>query len=59
MKTDKKLQDIEDNKDDVGLWNEFLRTAQPGGSEIAWFNGAWLTCETFMYRKIYEAFALR
>ena len=59
MKTDKKLQDIEDNKDDVGLWNEFLRTAQLGGSEIAWFNGAWLTCETFMYRKIYEAFALR
>lgn len=59
MKTNKSLTDIEDNKNDVALWNEFIKSAKVDGEDIAWFNGAWLTCETYLYRKIYEALALR
>jgi hypothetical protein len=61
MKTNKKLFAVEDPKDDAHIWNEYLKNAMSfvDGSRISWFSGAWLTCECFMYRKIYEAFALR
>ncbi|XP_031550130.1 damage-control phosphatase ARMT1-like [Actinia tenebrosa] len=60
MKTNKKLSMVEDTKNDAHLWNEFLKNATSlvDGSKISWFSGAWLTCECFMYRKIYEALAL-
>jgi len=59
MKTNKTLTEIEDNKNDAAMWNDFIRSAKSSGEDIAWYNDAWLTCETYMYRKIYEAFALR
>ena len=61
MKTNKKLTLVEDNGDDKENWNEFIQSARNliDGEPITWFGGAWLTCECFMYRKIFDAFALR
>ncbi|XP_020905632.1 protein-glutamate O-methyltransferase [Exaiptasia diaphana] len=58
MKTNKPLTNIEDKKNDVKLWNDILESVKVDGNDLAWYNGAWLTCETYLYRKIYEAFAL-
>ena len=61
MKTNKKLTLVEDDSHDKESWNTFILSSRNLMDEepVSWFGGAWLTCECFMYRKIYEAFALR
>ncbi|EDO44083.1 predicted protein [Nematostella vectensis] len=60
MKTGKKLTEIEGNAADASLWNSALKSAKSlvENAEPAWFTVPWLTCECFLYRKIYEAFSL-
>ena len=61
MQTDKKLTLIEDSDEDAEIWNRAIKAARSlvDGSAISWFSGAWLTCECYMYRKVYEAISLR
>ena len=61
MKTNKPLMAIEDSRHDVNIWNEVISNSKSlvDDSKISSFSGPWLTVECYMYRKIYEALALR
>lgn len=62
MKTDKQLMLIEDDQPDADIWNDTIKNSKSLVEETkiaSSFTGAWLTVECYMYRKIYEAFALR
>ena len=52
---------IEDGRPDVDIWNDTIKNSKSlvDDNKIASFTGAWLIVECYMYRKIYEAFALR
>ncbi|CAI2352472.1 unnamed protein product [Caenorhabditis sp. 36 PRJEB53466] len=60
--TDKSLDTLNDNEDDVHEWNEFLlnnrtREIPDDVEQLTWFGGPWLFVECFLYRYIYGAFA--
>lgn len=61
MKTNKPLMQMEDDRPDVQIWNNTIKESNSlvDQDKIASFTGAWLIVECYMYRKIYEAFALR
>lgn len=61
MKTNKPLMQMEDDWPDVQIWNNTIKESKSlvDQDKIASFTGAWLIVECYMYRKIYEAFALR
>lgn len=61
MKTNKPLMQMEDDRPDVQIWNNTIEESKSlvDQDKIASFTGAWLIVECYMYRKIYEAFALR
>ena len=61
MKTNKPLMQMEDDRLDVQIWNNTIKESKSlvDQDKIASFTGAWLIVECYMYRKIYEAFALR
>lgn len=61
MKTNKPLMQMEDDRPDVQIWNNTIKESKSlvDQDKIASFTGAWLIVECYMYRKIYEAFALR
>lgn len=61
MKTNKPLMLIEDDCPDVQIWNDTINNSKSlvDENKVASFTGAWLVVECYMYRKIYEAFALR
>lgn len=62
MKTNKPLMLMEDDRQDVQIWNDTISNSKSLVDEsktTASFTGAWLLVECYMYRKIYEAFALR
>ena len=61
MKTNKPLMQMEDDRPDVQIWNSTIKESKSlvDQDKIASFTGAWLIVECYMYRKIYEAFALR
>lgn len=52
---------MEDDRPDVQIWNDTINNSKSlvDENKIASFTGAWLIVECYMYRKIYEAFALR
>lgn len=60
IKTNKPLMPIEGDQLDVDIWNNTIKNSKSlvDENKIASFTGAWLTVECYMYRKIYEAFAL-
>jgi len=61
MKTNKPLLPMEDDRPDVGIWNDTIKNSKSLVDEnkvASSFTGAWLLVECYMYRKIYEAFAL-
>ena len=61
MKTNKPLMQMEDDRPDVQIWNNTIKESKSlvDQDKIASFTGAWLIVECYMYRKIYEAYALR
>ena len=61
MKTNKPLTQMEDDRPDVQIWNDTIEKGKSlvDQNKITSFTGAWLIVECYMYRKIYEAFALR
>jgi len=61
MKTNKPLMLVEDDRPDVQIWNDTINNSKSlvDKNKVASFTGAWLVVECYMYRKIYEAFALR
>ena len=61
MKTNKPLMQMEDDRPDVQIWNNTIKESKSlvDQDKIASITGAWLIVECYMYRKIYEAFALR
>ena len=61
MKTNKPLMAIEDDKPDAGIWNDTIKNSKSlvDENKVTSFTGAWLIVECYMYRKIYESFALR
>lgn len=61
MKTNKPVMQMEDDRPDVQIWNNTIKESKSlvDQDKIASFTGAWLIVECYMYRKIYEAFALR
>ena len=52
---------VEDDRPDVQIWNDTINNSKSlvDENKVASFTGAWLVVECYMYRKIYEAFALR
>lgn len=60
MKTNKPLTQMEDDRPDVQIWNDTIEKGKSlvDQNKITSFTGAWLIVECYMYRKIYEAFAL-
>ena len=61
IKTNKPLMSLEDDRLDVGIWNDTIENTKSlvDDNKVASFTGAWLVVECHMYRKIYEAFSLR
>lgn len=61
IKTNKPLMSLEDDRLDVGIWNDTIENTKSlvDDNKVASFTGAWLVVECYMYRKIYEAFSLR
>lgn len=60
IKTNKPLMSLEDDRLDVGIWNDTVENTKSlvDDAKVASFTGAWLVVECYMYRKIYEAFSL-
>lgn len=61
MQTDKKLLPLDDGEVDHDVWNKYIKETKSLVSEreLAFFTGAWLLCECYMYRRIYQAFVTR
>ncbi len=61
MQTNKPLQLLNDNQDDTEMWNKYLQETKSlvPGKDLAFYTGAWLLCECYMYRRIFQAFVLR
>lgn len=61
METNKPLKILNDDEDDVKMWNEYLQETKSlvPGKDLAFYTGAWLLCECYMYRRIYQAFTSR
>lgn len=62
MQTDKQLVHLQDNYNDVKLWNDFIDKMPilKKGTEIpSWYTVAWLSCECYLYRRIFSMLQLR
>ncbi|XP_028398767.1 protein-glutamate O-methyltransferase-like [Dendronephthya gigantea] len=58
METNKPLKHITDDQDDTEIWNNYLKGRQSlvAGKDLTFYTGAWLLCECYMYRRIFQAF---
>jgi hypothetical protein len=61
METNKPLLLLNDKLDDTALWNKYLQETKAlvPGKDLAFYTGAWLLCECYMYRRIFQAFVSR
>lgn len=60
LQTDKDLQILSSDGDDVELWNRYLREQQERtGVTPSWYTAAWLYVECYTYRRVREIFELR
>ena len=61
MQTDKGIVKLLDKHEDVKMWNDFL-TSMPilveNKDAPTWYSVAWLSCECYLYRRIFEAVQL-
>ncbi|XP_070576604.1 damage-control phosphatase ARMT1-like [Ptychodera flava] len=60
MQTDKALKALEDDREDVEIWNEFIEKEKEkyGASFPSWFKSPWLLVECYMYRRINDIIRL-
>jgi hypothetical protein len=59
LQTDKPLIELTSNARDVKLWNQFLNNYKNMNKcDALWFGAPWLYVETYLYRRIREAFEL-
>ena len=58
MQTNKSLLPLDDGQVDNDMWNKYIKETKSlvSEKELAFFTGAWLLCECYMYRRIYQAF---
>ncbi|KAL3985047.1 hypothetical protein ACH3XW_37025 [Acanthocheilonema viteae] len=58
VSTDKQLQNLSDNGEEVNIWNEELRELQmkKGAEHVTWYHCDWLFAECFLYRQIMSLF---
>lgn len=58
LQTNKKLLPLDDGQVDTEVWNKYIKETNSlvPGSDLAYFTGAWLLCECYMYRRIFQAF---
>ena len=58
MQTNKPITLLDDQYDDCKIWNDFI-TNMPalvkGKDSKGWFDVAWLSCECYLYRRIFSA----
>ena len=62
MQTDKDIVAIEDNYSDTSCWNDFVKEMHilvDGKVTPSWYSVAWLSCECYLYRRIFESLQLR
>jgi uncharacterized protein with ATP-grasp and redox domains len=59
LQTNKPLIELTSNASDVKLWNQFLNNYQNiNKCDALWFGAQWLYVESYLYRRIREAFEL-
>jgi hypothetical protein len=61
METNKPLELLNDDQADTELWNKCLLETKSlvPGKDLTFYTGAWLLCECYMYRRIFQAFISR
>ncbi len=59
LQTNKPLIELTSNASDVKLWNQFLNDYKNiNKCDALWFGAQWLYVESYMYRRVREAFEL-
>lgn len=61
MQTDKEILKLTDELEDVNIWNDFIDKMPilvEGKVKPTWYSAAWLSCECYLYRRIYEILQL-
>ena len=61
METNKPLKQVIDDQEDTEIWNNYLQGKKSlvDGMDLTFYTGAWLLCECYMYRRIFQAFVSR
>ena len=61
METNKPIKLLDDNQTDTNDWNKLLQETKALvlGKDLTFYTGAWLLCECYMYRRIFQAFVKR
>jgi len=61
MQTDKEILQLVDNYDEVNIWNDFISSMPilvEKKEKPSWYSVAWLSCECYLYRRIFETLQL-
>ncbi|EDV20231.1 uncharacterized protein TRIADDRAFT_51013 [Trichoplax adhaerens] len=62
MQTNKEIPELNDEFEDLPIWNNYLRNAdqlQESERPLKWFTASWLFTECYMYRGIFSAIMAR
>lgn len=59
LMTNKPIEKLTDNLDDVKIWNDYLASQKNGNELPSHFTSSWLYVECYFYRKIVESFSTR
>lgn len=62
MQTNKAMEELNDEYQDVSVWNNYVRDADQLPElerPLKWFTASWLFAECYMYRAIFSAITAR